>query len=135
MESMTPYRPTLLVVDDDSDTVGTMATFFEMRGMHALRATSSADALALARAIAVDAVIADLSMPRESGLVMARRLREELGMLDVPLLAVSGVLADRHRDAVLGAGFAAFYTKPVRPQLLAQKIVELVESARNVPAR
>jgi DNA-binding response OmpR family regulator len=125
-----PDRVTLLVVDDDPDTVGTMAMFFEMRGMYSLRATSAADAFSLARTISVDAVITDLAMPNESGLVFARRLREELGMTEIPLLAVSGVLTEPHREAILGAGFDDFFIKPVRPQVLEKKITELVTARR-----
>jgi DNA-binding response OmpR family regulator len=121
-------RLAILIVDDDIDVVETYATYFEMRGAIALRARSAAEALVLARTIAVDAIVTDIAMAQESGLVLAKRLRAEPPLVRTPIIAVSGVLLERHRAAILGAGVDAFFTKPVKPAVLEEGIRFLVAS-------
>src|SRR4030095_1939041 len=69
-------RPlTVLVVDDDADTVATYQDLFELCGYDTRIALSADGALALLDGWEPDVAILDLSMPRADGFVLARQLR------------------------------------------------------------
>jgi DNA-binding response OmpR family regulator len=122
----TSDKLTVLIVDDDRDTVDALAMFFELRGVLTVRGHSARDARALLETIVVDAVVTDISMPHESGLTFARQLREDPRFRALPLIAVSGVVWSSQNEVVLGAGFDSFYTKPVQPRVLEARIDALV---------
>ncbi|AFL72760.1 response regulator [Thiocystis violascens] len=62
---------------------------------------------------AIDAVLMDIQMPVMDGLTAARAIREELGLIELPVIACSaGVLAE-HRQQAHEAGFSDFLAKPM----------------------
>ena len=75
-------------------------------------------ALALARLHPPDVVICDISMPGMDGLDLARHMRQELGLGDCLLVALSGHGQEEDRHRSQEAGFNAFLAKPVRLDLL-----------------
>lgn len=117
---------TVLLVDDDADTVDSYALWLRMRGVIALCGRSVRDAWAILEAIAVDAIVTDLAMPGESGVTLAERARADARFQGLPLIAISGVHRASERPAVLRAGFDSFHVKPVAPRVLEAEIDWLV---------
>ena len=71
-------------------------------------------ALALARLQSPEVVICDISMPGMGGLELARHLRQDLGLRDSLLVALSGYAQEEDRHRSQEAGFNAHLAKPVR---------------------
>ncbi|SDT75957.1 response regulator [Actinoplanes derwentensis] len=72
-------RPTVLIVDDEEDLRDIMRRMLERRGGYATLAAGDEDeALTIARdhPAAIDALIADLTLPGASGGDLAKRIRE-----------------------------------------------------------
>src|SRR5690606_37302031 len=82
----------LLLVDDNAETVESLAFLLELEGARVLRATDAAAALELARehAAAIDVLLSDIGMPGMDGyqLVAALRTLPEFG--DKPAVALTG---------------------------------------------
>ena len=70
-------------------------------------------ALEIATAHRPEVVLLDISMPEMDGFEVARRLREEVGLRDAILVALTGHGEDRHRRLSRDAGFDHHVTKPV----------------------
>lgn len=67
----------------------------------------------------VDLFIVDINMPQMDGLEFLRRLRGELGCVDVPALVVSTEADDEDHRAAITAGASGYLKKPwTPPQLL-----------------
>jgi len=81
----------IAVVDDDPDFVQLLKTLLKTRGYEVLTATDGEDALRLVRTTPPDLLILDLLMPRMSGLEVVRRMREDPGLRDIPIVVVSGI--------------------------------------------
>ncbi|HEU5296245.1 MAG TPA: ATP-binding protein [Burkholderiaceae bacterium] len=64
------------------------------------------------------AVLMDLQMPRLSGHVAARGLRERLGERAPPIIALTAAALVSERDEALRAGMCEFLTKPVNAERL-----------------
>ncbi len=103
----------ILIVDDNKDAADSMAIMLRFAGHEVRTAYDGQKALALARLQPPDVVICDVSMPGMCGLELACHLRQDLGLRDSLLVALSGYAqeADRHRSQQ--AGFHAHLTKPV----------------------
>ncbi|MDQ3033836.1 MAG: response regulator [Myxococcota bacterium] len=111
-----PRLPDLrvLLVDDHDDGREILAIFLEHEGATVLQARDGAEALSLVRAGPVDAVLANLHMPKLDGLELIRALRSEAGVAaSVPAIAISGDVRAGESPELAGAGFSAFFSKPL----------------------
>jgi DNA-binding response OmpR family regulator len=81
---------TILIVDDDRSVADTFARMLKLEGFGVATALSAEAGLALACASPPDAVILDMRMPLESGLVFLRRLRKEPRLQGIPVAIVTG---------------------------------------------
>jgi CheY-like chemotaxis protein len=106
----------VLVVDDDVDTVQTLADFLRMQGLEVAAATSGQQALALAEQVRPHVAFVDLGMNDISGYLVAIRLRRTRWGESMALAAVSGWSGPKDKQRALLAGFDTHMTKPAQPQ-------------------
>jgi CheY-like chemotaxis protein len=128
-DSGRPLR--LLLVDDEPDTVATLAAILEDEGHSVARANSAMAALAVLRAETLDAVIADINLRGPSGYELGRevqRMYRERGPL---MIAISGMWKGQ-TDRLLSqlSGFEFFLEKPCEPHVL----LGLLAPLRRLPA-
>jgi len=116
-------RLTLLVVDDNADSVEMLAAFLKACGARVLVARSAAGALAhVDAAPRLDAMVTDLAMPQMDGVELVRKVRACPDRTGLPVIALTG-----HYDDYAGAnGFGAFLRKPVDLEQLCSAITDLV---------
>ena len=114
------YRLSVLVVDDEPDTVSSTSELLTLHGHHVRVALTGREALLLAAADPPDVALLDIYMPGMDGCDLARRLAEEASAVGRrPLLvAVTGYAADIDRNRTTAAGFDLHLVKPVDPAVL-----------------
>jgi CheY-like chemotaxis protein len=101
---------TILVVDDDNDSLEMLSEFFEVCGSHALIARNAASGLAyLDTAPKLDAIVTDLAMPDMDGLELVRRVRRHPARSHLPVLALTA-FHETHPNA---PEFDVWLKKPV----------------------
>jgi len=89
-ESHMSHRATVLVVDDDQDTVDTMRDILEEEG-HVVRcAKNGKDALAAALADPPDLVLLDLNMPEMDGRAFLAEVKARPELANVHVVVLSG---------------------------------------------
>lgn len=108
---MTWHQAVLLVVDDDGAQREQLAGFFEDLGARVLQASDGEEALQIARARSVDAVLTDIRMPRMSGERLLEALGEELPDVGVILLTAYGEM--EQAVACLKKGARDYLAKPL----------------------
>ena len=110
------YRARDLVVDDDLDTVQSMALLLRDFGHEVQLAINGRAAIDAARTFRPDVVLLDVHLPDVEGDKVARQLKSEPGFEKVRLIAVS---ADNDtKTRALEAGCAEFHLKPVSRHVL-----------------
>jgi len=118
---------TALVVDDDPGSRRLLTRWLEEHGWRVLEAPNGAAALTTARDEKIDLVLLDVRMPGTlDGLQTAVILRENPGLRNVPIIAVSASAQETFRHRALAAGCAAFLSKPVDLKLLLREIERFV---------
>ncbi len=113
----------ILIVDDNRDAADALAELMRDFGHDVSTAHDGRSALASATTHRPELVLLDISMPEMDGFEVARRLREEVGLRDAILVALSGYGGDRHRRRSREAGFDHHVTKPID----ASKLEELLK--------
>jgi CheY-like chemotaxis protein len=117
---------TILVVDDFDDTRLMMRLWLERRGYRVVEASDGFEALEAARHELPDLVIMDIEMPALDGLAATRRIRDEKGLNDVPIVAVSAYGAEHWRERALEAGCNEYVSTPFDPRELEELIKSLL---------
>jgi CheY-like chemotaxis protein len=91
MDTVTPPRPRVLVVDDNRDVANVLARLLECWGYEPLVARDGPGALAVAAAGApFAAALVDLALPGMSGYELARRLRSQPAFERCLIVALTG---------------------------------------------
>ena len=124
-----PRTLSVLVVDDDSDTVETTVMLLELHGFHARGAVGGDVAVAEA-ADPPDVALIDIAMPKVDGYEVARRIKRSCVSKPPVLIAVTGMSSEWDQGRAHAAGFALYLIKPVVPHELIT-IIQQCQRARE----
>jgi len=117
-----------LVVEDNLDSVHTMATLVKMMGHEVQFAINGFAALEIAREFRPDIVLLDIGLPDFTGCEIARQLKWEPDLKHTRFIAISALPEAQYRQAALDAGCEGFYAKPIDPikleELLGKRNIE-----------
>jgi DNA-binding response OmpR family regulator len=111
-----PELPHVLVADDDPVIVRLLDLNFRLGGFRVSSATRGDLAVDRALADEPDAIVLDVTMPGIDGYEVCRRLRDEHGMAEVPIVMLTAHAQDEDRDRGYALGIVAYVTKPFDPQ-------------------
>jgi len=105
--------PAALVVDDNAINRRLLESILRRIGWQASLCENGAAALAALGQCSFDLVLLDLRMPDVGGAEICRRIRNELNLTALPVIAYTahGMLEDRAR--MLAEGFSGLLIKPV----------------------
>lgn len=132
VESGTQTGTKILVVDDNEDLAAILAKYIKQIGYDCRVAYDGDEALAVVSEWCPAAVIIDLNMP-VSGYEFARVIKEERGLADLVLIALSGTEESDEDDAnPLGCHFARRLVKPVHLADISSAIAEALKTRRDV---
>ena len=112
----------ILIVEDEAAIQELVAVNLEGAGHHALRAADAKQALAIIRQTLPDLVLLDWMLPGQSGLVLARQLRQDARTRGIPIIMLTAKSAEQDKVLGLEAGADDYVTKPFSPRELLARI-------------
>jgi CheY-like chemotaxis protein/CHASE3 domain sensor protein len=121
-EQLTDTRRVLLVVEDDDKFAGIVRDLSREMGFQCLVASTAEEALRLARQFKPSAVVLDVGLPDESGLMVLDRLKRDDATRHIPIHVVS---AADHSQTALSLGAIGYLVKPVKRDDLASVLKTL----------
>ena len=130
---MAPHRPrsrasapSVLLVDDDQDTLQLYSAFLRYSGLHVWTAPNTSTALSTARKHHPDVVVTDIGLPGADGWSLCRQLRDSPGAHACGVIALTGWVYDAELSArAREAGVDLVLTKPCLPDALLAQIAAL----------
>jgi two-component system phosphate regulon response regulator OmpR len=129
MDTLPDNAAHILVVDDDQRIRDLLARYLFEQGFRVSTATDAASARAAMRGLAFDVVILDVMMPGESGLELARSIRNSAGGSGVPILMLTAKHEIEHRIEGLQAGADDYLAKPFEPRELSLRVSNILRRA------
>ena len=121
----------LLIVDDSVSIRALVAEFLSLEGATYDFAYHGADAVKKirTRAKSFDAILMDMQMPVMDGLSATRAIKEDLGLTQIPILAMTAGLLAEQREQVRSVGISDVVSKPIH----FEGMIKLLEKAMQNP--
>ncbi len=113
-----PVSHRILVVDDNRDSVVSLAQMLELMGHRVHTAEDGLAAVETAALVQPNVVLLDIGMPKLNGHAAARQIRSGPGGGEVTLVALTGWGQKEDKRMAAEAGFDHHLTKPVDPAVL-----------------
>lgn len=104
-------EPTVLIADDDDDTRVMFRTLLGTKGYRVVEASDGEEVIEVTLRENPGLVLLDLGLPLMNGLNVIRRLRNDLHVIDIPVVVITGY--DKHFDTAVAAGCDDYLIKPI----------------------
>lgn len=121
-----PQRARVMIVDDSITTRTLEKHILETAGFEVVVAVDGQEAWEKLTEMSVDAVIADVEMPRMDGLELTRRIRAHASFSRLPVILLTSLARPEQREAGLKAGADAYLIKSQFDQAELLRLIEAV---------
>ncbi len=125
---------TLLIVEDEPETVSLLETYFQAQGYQVFTATSGEEALSLAREHSPDLIVLDIRLPDINGFEVFRQLRAHRRTREIPVIFLTEKRERESRLTGLEMGAHDYIPKPFSLQELRARIQNILQRSRAEPA-
>ncbi len=122
----TDRRLRILIVDDNVDAAESLGMVLQAEGQAVWLAHDGESALTVALEHPPEVVLLDIGLPLLDGYEVAKRLRRQVGLADVVIIAITGYGHDRDREMSKSAGFDHHLLKPVDISLVQNILAAVV---------
>lgn len=116
----------VLVIEDNPENMELLVYLLRTSGNEVLTAEEGESGLAVAEREVPDLILCDIRMPVMDGFEVARRLKRDPALRDIPLIAVTASVSGADRESSLAAGFDDFVAKPIDPEKFLGQVTELL---------
>jgi CheY-like chemotaxis protein len=116
----------ILIVDDLVDNLALISLDLQQQGYRVVTASDGEKAVRVASLTRPDIILMDIAMPGTDGLEATRKLRADVTMQNIPVIALTAYDTGGFRRAAADAGFDGYLTKPINFDRLHELIHSLL---------
>lgn len=125
------HKDTILVVDDNPDSLRFMVDTLDAANMTVLIARSGEATLALLDEVQPDLILMDAVMPGMSGIETTQAIKRDARTAHIPVIFITGLGDPEHLVAALGTGGVDYVRKPIAVEELLARIRVHLANARG----
>ncbi len=115
-------KPTILVIEDNEQNLYLTTFILEKHGYPVARARDGQAGIELAEQVKPGLILLDVQLPVMDGYAVARALRRNAALAQVPIVAVTSYAMVGDRERVLAAGCDGYIEKPINPETFLAEI-------------
>ena len=108
----------ILLVEDNQDTLATMAAVLRYEQYEVVTARDGILAAEIAKLYPPDVAVLDIGLPGIDGYELARILRKQAGGRPLHIVAITGYGKPEDKERALEAGIDSHITKPADPSVV-----------------
>ncbi|MBU1912597.1 MAG: response regulator [Candidatus Omnitrophica bacterium] len=116
----------ILVVDDEEDILNVLRFRLEANNYEVLVASDGQEGLNKARSEKPDLMILDLMLPKLDGYKVCRMLKFDEAYKSIPIIIFTARVQKKDGELGMEMGADAYIPKPFEPEILLDKIKELL---------
>ena len=118
---------TILIVEDNDLNMKLFHALLETRGYNVLQARDGMEGLRLAREHCPDLIIMDIQLPGVSGLVVAKSIKDDEKLKNIPIIAVTAFALKGDEERMREGGCAAYLAKPISTPNFLKTVAQYLE--------
>ena len=130
-KKVTNQKIKILVVEDTQVFAKALKNILEQEGYQAVLAQNGLEGLALLQKDNFNLIISDIEMPKMDGLEFIKSVRTEDKLKNLPVIALTSLDDEEHRQIALAAGFD-YYEIKLKEQELMKTVKKILAEARSV---
>lgn len=119
--------PRILIVEDSSENRQLVSWILEDAGYEFAEAETAEEGLAILQKEAIDGVLMDIGLPGISGDEAIKKVREELRLTSLPVIALTGHATEADHNRFMASGATKILTKPIDEDLLIQTLASVIK--------
>ncbi len=105
--------PSILVVEDNPMNMELVTYLLTTNGMDVVQAFNGLDALEKVQATIFDLILMDIQLPEMDGIEVLRRIKEELKLTDIAVVALTAHAMKGDDKHFIEAGCIGYISKPI----------------------
>jgi chemosensory pili system protein ChpA (sensor histidine kinase/response regulator) len=122
--------PTVMVVDDSLTVRKIVGRLLSREGYQVVSAKDGVDALEKLVDVVPDVMLLDIEMPRMDGFDLARHVRADARLKDVPIIMITSRTAEKHRNYAAEIGVNHYLGKPYQEEELLRLVAGFMAARR-----
>ena len=130
-ESTEDTRPTILIVDDDTEIINYMRVLFS-RDYRLITCLDAETALEEMRAAEPNLVLSDVAMPGKDGYELCQEIKQDIQLSHIPVILVTAKITADNQIEGLNVGADAYVTKPFEPAVLSALIQSQLKNRARI---
>jgi two-component system, cell cycle response regulator DivK len=116
----------ILIIEDNENNMYLATFLLEGGGFEVVQARSGQEGISLAAHVRPDLILLDIQLPEMDGYAVARALRQDAALRDLPIVAVTSYAMVGDRERTLEAGCNAYIEKPINPKTFVSDIERIL---------
>jgi pilus assembly protein CpaE len=124
----------ILLVDDDKNILRLLEFTLKRAGHSVMMCDDGVQGLAQVKAQPPDLIVADVMMPKMTGYEFCKQVRTNLGLKETPIIMFSARFQPIDKQTALDAGATDYLPKSTSPDVLINRISELLPTLQQAPA-
>ena len=112
----------ILIIEDNEKNRYLVTFLLKSYGYDVVEAVDGRSGIETAVAISPDLILLDIQLPGMDGYAVARELRRQEVLEEVPIVAVTSYAMAGDRERVLAAGCTGYIEKPINPDTFLSEV-------------
>jgi CheY-like chemotaxis protein len=109
-------RPDILIIEDNAQNMYLLTFLLEKNGYSVIQAENGILGLAAAEKYKPSVIMLDIQLPGMSGYEVARMLKKNVKLENIPLIAVTSYAMPGDREKAMASGCIGYIEKPIDPE-------------------
>jgi CheY-like chemotaxis protein len=115
---------TLLIIEDNEQNFYMMRFLLEKNGFAVIGAENGKEGIEMALRHKPLAILLDIQLPEMDGYAVAKELKKQVELVNVPIIAVTSYAMVGDREKILAAGATGYIEKPIDPETFVADIIQ-----------
>ena len=116
----------ILIIEDNEQNLYLVTFILEKHGYEVFAARDGQEGIDMAESIKPDLILLDIQLPVMDGYTVARHLRTNTELAQVPIIAVTSYAMTGDRGKTIAAGCNGYIEKPINPDTFADEIEQFL---------
>jgi two-component system cell cycle response regulator DivK len=116
----------ILVVEDNQDNREMVVKVLKFNGYEVIEAVDGEEGIEKAKTEAPALILLDIYLPKMDGYEVAKRLKGDTGLKDIPVIALTAHAMKGNREQALAAGCDGYISKPIDIRELPKQIEQFL---------